>query len=487
MRRSAIDALDGTKRTQLGKKLAGVFWAALVIRLIFCFVAVPGLDIGNGPQTEEFYSSTDGYVDLAQNLVEHHTFAFAPDAPPTTFRAPAFPFALAMVYALAGNMGVAVLIVNCLSSAVAAVLAAMIAFELIPQPSSAALFAAALLPFSIWYCASGYSDTFLTATVLMYAFCLVRWIRAPKTGRAVAVGAAHAVTVLTKAVLLPFPLLLLVYVAVRKRALCRGVLVSGLVAAALIGGWTYRNYRVSGRFIAVSQGMGFNLLAGTYMIDNGTDARASFKYGVERTLAQLSDLDGRTYTHSDLRPTGHFDVDPDFDRRCGRLAVSQFWHEPPVLLRKVFWNSIRFWYFTVTPERGSLAALLNFPLVALGLLGLLRVRRGERGAFEALILLGVFFVLMYSIIIVSGPRFCVPLLMLLSPFAGQIVADAWFAADRASNQSRYDEEAGAFDGAGGALLPGHGTRFARISKLRKINRQGSAKPNGEATVHSVNS
>ena len=94
------------------------------------------------------------------------------------------------------------------------------------------------------------------------------------------------------------------------------------------------------------------------------------------------------------------------------------------LVRKVFGNVLRFWYFTVSPERCALAAAMSFPLVALGVVGMIQYRRVNRPAFEMLLLFMAFFVGTYSIIIVSGPRFSLPIIMILAPFAGQIVSNA---------------------------------------------------------------
>lgn len=420
-----------------------VFVIAFALRFIFCFWAVPRFNLANGPQTEEFFTFTDGYVDLAQNLVNHHKFAFSPEAPSTTFRAPVFPFVLAIGYAFLKNIATSVLIVNCLSSAITAIFSVLIAAQLIPRMSRLARYSAVLLPFSIWYCASSYSDTLLTLTVLAFVYFLVRTFSAPGMRNAAWTGITFAATVLTKAVMLPFPPVLIAYGCFRaltqrrKQFITSGAdgwtmagvkcfLVATLIGVPLIGMWSARNYKVSGHFIPVSQGMGFNLLAGTYMLEDWTDSCKSFQYGVRHALADLANetgLDVET-NRKHLRPEGHFNLSVELDNKCGELAKRQWKQEPMKLVRKVFGNVLRFWYFTVSPERCAIAAAMSFPLVALGVIGLIQYRKTNMPTFEILMLFMVFFVGTYSIIIVSGPRFSLPILMILAPFAGQIVSNA---------------------------------------------------------------
>jgi hypothetical protein len=407
-----------------GATLAGVFFVAFAVRLFFCFVVVPRFDLANGPQTEDFWTYTDGYVDLAKNLVEHGKYSFAEDAERSTYRAPLFPFVLAGVYRLFGDMATSVLVLNSAASSLGAVIALIVASHFIPRISRFAAYSVALLPFSIWYCPSSYSDTFLALTVLLFVWALVCMIQQPRLRNKVATGVAFALACLTKAILLPFPAVVLAWALIRKRSHLGSMILAFLLGMSLISVWSVRNYQLTGRFVTISQGMGFNLLAGNYMLEEWTDSTASFQHAVKKTMAHLQTVTGKEVGRVDIRPHEHFDLPVELDRLCGQLAKQQFREQPALAFEKLCWNSIRFWYFTVSPERCALAAAMNFPLVALGIVGLIRWRRNSPDGFEAIGLFMMFFVGTYSLIIVSGPRFNLPLLLLFTPFAAEIVCRA---------------------------------------------------------------
>lgn len=407
--------------------LVAVFLVALSVRLVFCFYLVPKYELANGPHSEDFWKYSDGYVDLAKNLVGQGKMSFAPDAPASTFRAPVFPMALALVFRAVSGIDKAVLLLNSVASSLAAVVALLIAAHFVPHLSRLAKYSAALLPFSIWYCASAYSDAFYSLTVLVFLLAMVKLVAQPQIATMCGAGVAFAISCLTKAVLLPFPVLLFAWALLRKRKSLIHATLAMLLGFMIISVWTVRNYRVSQEFITISQGIGFNLLAGNYMLEEWSDSQSSFKHATKRTLADLAEATGRERSQADIRPDGHFDLPTDLDRVCGQLAKKQFAENRVLILKKLFWNSIRFWYFTTSPHRCALAAVMNFPMIALGLIGMLAYRGKDPRAFELLMLFGLFFVGTYALIIVSGPRFCLPLIMVLAPFAGQVISDAYSA------------------------------------------------------------
>ncbi|HWL95238.1 MAG TPA: glycosyltransferase, partial [Phycisphaerae bacterium] len=151
-----------------------VFGAALAVRLLFCFVAVPLMGLKTGPSQREFFTSTDGYVNIAMNIVEHGTYAFAPDAAPTTYRAPAYPALLAGAYAICRDAGTAVMVVNCVASATTCVVLYLLATQLMERRVSFWMLSPAVFfPLSIYYCASSFSDTVLALFVVVYLYSVL--------------------------------------------------------------------------------------------------------------------------------------------------------------------------------------------------------------------------------------------------------------------------------------------------------------------------
>lgn len=426
---------------------AAVFTAALVVRLLFCFVAIPVLHLPIGPARTDFYTATDGYLSLAVNLVDHGKFAFAADAPPTTYRAPGYPVAVAALYALSRNAALAVLIVNCLASALTCVLSLLL-FCMVMEDgvitllgtiqSNVSVSRRALLlpslslilfPLAIYYCASSLSDVFFTLTFVAWVASCVWLFRRPTIARGLGSGLAFAWSALTKAVVLPLPAVLVVYAWWRCRGVLRPLLLGLLLGGAVIGGWTARNWFVSGEWIPISGGAGFNSLVGNFMVEEWHDSYTGMWHGSREALRRLEVTSDVPVNPAVLKPAGHYDVPRDLDRRCGEAAWAMYCEDPLLLPRKVISNIIRFWYFSSSPVKGIANALVNVPVVVFALVFFVRQIRRVRAeprngdavasfhALTAVLLLLGALVLAYSVVIVSSSRFCLPVMMVLLPFA----------------------------------------------------------------------
>ncbi|MFQ5428668.1 MAG: ArnT family glycosyltransferase [Phycisphaerae bacterium] len=391
---------------------------ALAVRLLFCFVAVPGLGLATGPSRPDFYSSTDGYWAIGVNLVEHRTFAFTPAARATTYRAPVYPAALAAGYWLVHDAGAAVLLVNCVASALTCMAVYGIAVLLIGSRATyATMLPVTFFPLSIYYCASSFSDTVVALTIALYVYALLLLVRAPTIGRGVMSGVAFAVAALTKAVVLPLPLLVCGFALFRRRAALRPSAVSMLVGITLVGLWTIRNYAVSGRFVPVTGGTGYNMLVGNFMIDAGSDCDSSLAYGRAEARRLVRRSAGSPITTEIIRPHGFLDVPPEIDQLYGRSALRMFVADPGLAVRKLAINAVRFWYFSSSPAKSLANGLVNFAVLLLAALAFPRIARIRRTEVELLLLVLTAIVGAYAIIIVHSSRFCLPVVLPLLPIA----------------------------------------------------------------------
>ena len=395
-----------------------VFGVALALRLAFCFVAVPACGIDMGPRTEDFYQSSDGYVALATTLMDHGRFAFNPEAAPTLFRCPAFPTAVGLMYLLIGDPGTALVLVNCLASAATALLVYILAY-LVANPRVAwwSGLATACFPLSVYYTAHGFADSFLAFVVVAYALTVVVLIRRPTLGLGVLTGVVFAVAVLTKPVVLPFAFLLVLFALVLHRRMLLPALVSAAVGLMLVGGWTARNCALTGRFVPVSTGSGYNLLVGNLMIEVDGYADEVYDGGVALALERVYQESSVRFTWSDLAAAGHYDFTPEVEELLAASAYRMIRDDPFLLVRKVWVNFGRFWWLSSTPLKSGVNLLINGVVLLLALVGLctLRSKRPREVAWLALFVVG--YVGVYCLIIVSSSRFTLPVTALLLPFA----------------------------------------------------------------------
>lgn len=425
---ATIDSPMDSRTTTTRTTLLWVFLAALVVRAGFCIVAISVLKLNVGPNRSDFFTSTDGYIDLAVNLVDHGVYAFAPDAPATAYRAPLYPAALAGAYALLGNAAWAILIVNCIASSAACVIVFQIARRLFGDRVSH-WWAAPIVffPLSIYYCTSSFSDTFLTLTIAAYIWALIALIRTPSLRTGVGAGITFALAALTKAVVLPIPLALCAYAAVRDRKVLPQTVVATLLGFGLVGIWTVRNFQATGTFTPVTGGAGFNLLLGNFMIDKGGDCDASLKHARRAAFDYLQRHDGVTIDPGRFDTDGHLDVPREIDRQYGRAAATMYREHPSLLLRKLAINSGRFWYFSSSPMKSLANGIVNITVLLLALFGLRQAWKRDRHAPEALALFVVAFMLLYALVIVHSSRFSLPIVMVLLPLATAPVATLWHA------------------------------------------------------------
>jgi 4-amino-4-deoxy-L-arabinose transferase-like glycosyltransferase len=399
------------------RRAVAVFALVLGVRLALGFGVLPR-SLPENPR--------DGYVLLAETLASEGRLAFGADAAPTLFRAPAYPAALAAGYLALGDMPASVLIVNALSGALGAALvdraATLVALRAVPVAWTLVL---ALFPHAVYYGASGFVDTFYAMTVALALLSALGVLERGDLRSGLWWGAACALSVLTRPVLLPFPALLLAYAGLRRRRALRAAVVGALVAGALVLPWTLRNRRVSGAFVPVTTGAGFTTLTGFFM-PHGTQGARLIRQGQRAAVREALGLEGAE-AERELRrlhsPSGYWDIRPEADAVYGRAAWELTWRRPALLLRKLALNLLRFFYLASDTRTSVASGILNLALLGLALPALRGA--GARARLEAFLLFNACFVLAYVLVLVAAPRYSLPVQMALAPFAALTLADAW--------------------------------------------------------------
>jgi hypothetical protein len=421
------------------------------------------------------------YGDLAHNLLAHHIFGFTEGRiRPTLIRLPGYPLFLAACFALFGNANyLAVLCVqvavDLATCALVSLLAAGLAGPLLRRRAGlAALWLAALCPFTANYTAMALTETWSLFCVALAFYGLARWSAAWRagaraTGWAVTVGCALAYAVLLRpdqgllaAAVLPVMLWVGLRNGHRSRIQrLRPAAIAGTVLALPLLLWTARNWRtfhviqpLAPRYAndpgeAVSYG--FQRWYRTWAIDFLDTLNVYWRY--DGDTVHLEDLPPRAFdsarqwqqTH-DLLAAYNLETsaNPGFDRAFDRIAADRIKANPlryylllPVARDLNMWLRPRtetmklpldWWAVSRHPKRSALViayGLLNAAYLALAGWGAWHATRLCRATPQAPILWSMlaFVALRFALLLTldnSEPRYtleCFPVVIALAGIA----------------------------------------------------------------------
>ncbi len=202
------------------------------------------------------------YHDLAMQLLREHSYG-------STYRVPAYPALLALVYAVTGPNLPAVYLVQAMLFVASLVLVYTIAYKLVRKETTSLI---ALAVCILWPPFWRSLTDVLTETLALFLVTATVWqlllcIEKASVGRCFVVGVLLAITTLCKAVMIPYILIAALLVLTAngvKKPNWVGACVLLIAASVCLGAWTVRNYRVTGAIIPVATGGGFNFWLGNW-------------------------------------------------------------------------------------------------------------------------------------------------------------------------------------------------------------------------------
>lgn len=374
-----------------------------------------------GPTSPEARTSGDGYTALAETIRRTGRFAFADDAPPTLHRGPAYPAAIAAATFVIRDVEWAAAAVNAFLAPIVTLVVYAFGRRLYGDRSALAIaLVASLYPAGLWYTASPFSDSFLTAVFCLYAWLALRSLERPSIGWAAPAGAGLAALLLTKPFFLILPPVVVGYALVLRRRWLGAALLHAVIGLMLVAPWAWRNHRVSGQWVPLATGGGFNLLVGTLMTERSGDCNRVFHEARDEALEVVSAQTGRHWTREDILTGSNYDLTPQQDAEFAKAGVESVRESPARLPRKIAVNLARFWWFASSDRKMAMLAAMNVPVVLLGFWELARRRRDQRELSEWIALLVVTTWAGYAAIIVHS-RFFLPLIpLLIAPALGRI-------------------------------------------------------------------
>ena len=412
------------------------------------------------------------YGDLAHNIVAHHVYGFsATMIQPTLIRLPGYPLFLAACFAVfgAGNYG-AVVAVQMVGDLAGCALLGMLAERLAGRRAGlAAIWLAALCPFTANYSVVVLAETLSVFCVVVALLAFERW---DALGRAwawvVVLGCALSGAVLLRpdeGILAAAILPVMLWVGLRRRGLGLGRRIAPVVVAALLVAiplclWTVRNWRVFHVFQPLAPRyandpdeavpFGFQRWFRTWAIDYKATYDVYWNY--DDTRIRVGHLPARAFDDAQQREQTRalferynkvVSATPEFDAEFAQLAAERIAEHPlryyvvlPVAREADMWLRPRFeltrmpidwWVVRSHPWKSAeeiAYALLNAAYLALAVVGLVRWRRRGWDGHAAIAYAMLGFVALRCALLLtldnSEPRYtleCFPVVILLAAIA----------------------------------------------------------------------
>jgi 4-amino-4-deoxy-L-arabinose transferase-like glycosyltransferase len=258
-------------------------------------------------------------------------------------------------------------------------------------------------PMFIWYTSRIWIETTHTFLITITAYILIRAYQKLSLRLMICLGVALGLTILTKSVLMFFPVLLVPIFYFRwKKDGIRFALITVVVTYLLIIPWSLRNYNVTNEFIPVHTSLGLNLIQGDALAENW------LKYPLSNMPSWFI---GDAKMNEVLKGIDAVPQDAIGDKALVEHFINENLRRPPFLLWRALVNSVTFWYLSESPIKSIFLACLQFPLLALFLIGIRRVWR-EKPILIPLVWMIIYFVVVHSLII-GWARYSVPIIPLI--------------------------------------------------------------------------
>lgn len=405
-----------------------IFLLALALRLIPVLLTIDlpiGLDdmfqydmlgrslaSGNGFR---WYAQDD--LDLVRQYIDFELVAeeYNPAGVLTSFRAPAYPAFLALIYAISGMQWrfFAARLVQAVLGAALAPLTYLLGRQLFPKADKGARWAGwaiAIYPMLLVYPLALATENLFIPLVAAGLLALLRAVESKGDRGYLLAGALFGLATLTRSVIFGFVGLAVLWLwfALKQR---RGALLFGMVVLAVITPWVVRNSLLHERFTFIESSAGYNLYMAYHPEGNG-----GFQFGISLDLLPYLD-----------------DAQRD---DIGRQAAIRFIREDPgrallLTARRVGYffglerREMSYFYsngfFGAIPQTAliGLFGVLTLPFVVIGSLSAAGVAliQWDKTRGLALLLIGSY--LLPHAIILAEPRFHLTLMPVLAAVAGQ--------------------------------------------------------------------
>jgi 4-amino-4-deoxy-L-arabinose transferase-like glycosyltransferase len=388
----------------IGLKSLGVFVLAITAGLVFTFFIFPRIQ-----QSLSLVVDPDRFGELGISFYQGEGFQYSNPTAPAIDKGPMYPYFIATIYTVAGRADVsAVQIAQAVLHGLTGVFIFLIGKKYFTYKTALrSQLLCAIHPILLWFIPRLWIESLFIflVTLALWAFLLL--FEKQTIYRSVVTAIILGITILTKSVLLLFPLVLFIVIMIKNgRSSLKYASIFLVVSYLCVLPWTIRNYRLTHEVIPVQTTLGMNLIQGNIVGEKWTDEKlSSIKLWT----------DGMSRTDSILHGTGHIATDPKGDKIVANVALDNYQHHPLDYMKRSGINFLTFWYLGETDLKSIVLLILQVPLLIFAMFGLVKGRK-TKIPLAPIVTFLIYFVLVYAMIYGIG-RFSAPLVPVLMLFA----------------------------------------------------------------------
>jgi 4-amino-4-deoxy-L-arabinose transferase-like glycosyltransferase len=409
----------GPKAVAMWKQLP--LWPLILVVAInaTAFFLFPQISGAVGADT-----GTDGYKEIAENIVQGNGFVYSPDRRSTIMtgfmkREPVYPLFLSGILAVTGGLRPAVLGVcqTLLSLVACAVLYRLGVAVFDDATAGIAAYIYALHPLSFWYSTRFASEIVGVPVLLICLLIIHAFLTEPTPRRAFLCGLLIGVGALTKSAYIVLLPLVVIFVAVRPDRRFRRLRLCAIVIciyASVHSLWIVRNYRLSGEFVPFTTMNGVMFFVGnrnveTFDVKAMTSGIEPDRWANGMYESVQADIAAQQPDISLAR------LEAETDKRMRAQAAQLIATAPSFIVRKVAAGTALIWFLSDSSSKSMGWAIFQVPLLTFAIVGMYRCRR-RTASTRFLVAFIALFVLSYTVMSPLA-RYAMPIAPLLMLFA----------------------------------------------------------------------